>query len=178
MNPIEVVQREILSQGFADVSRDLLKKPTGEELWYTWLSFSTDATAILAQDEEGLWILNREYRYPLRRTVLGCPGGRIDPGEKPEAGARRELLEETGYYAEELIFLGVAPPLPGLSSQLIYYFYAPRAWKQREPKLDPFEWISFEKKTTEELIQETKEGASVDGVLLTALSYYTIYNRK
>jgi 8-oxo-dGTP diphosphatase len=37
----------------------------------------------------------------------GCwvvPGGEIDPGEAPEDGARRELLEETGYKAGPLAF--------------------------------------------------------------------------
>lgn len=48
----------------------------------------------------------REYRYPIRSWQTELPGGLIDPGETPKQAAVRELKEETGYEAEEVISLG------------------------------------------------------------------------
>ena len=41
------------------------------------------------------------YRPPVDQWVIEMPAGMIDPGEAPEAAARRELTEETGYSAQE-----------------------------------------------------------------------------
>ena len=44
-------------------------------------------------------LLARQYRYAARQSLWELPAGRIDHGEAPLAGAKRELLEETGYRA-------------------------------------------------------------------------------
>jgi ADP-ribose pyrophosphatase len=46
------------------------------------------------------------YRHGPRRVCLSFPGGFIDPGEPPEAAARRELREETGLAPDRLVALG------------------------------------------------------------------------
>lgn len=46
-------------------------------------------------------LLIQQYRYAAGRDLWEFPAGRIDPGETPLAGAKRELIEETGYRARE-----------------------------------------------------------------------------
>lgn len=57
-------------------------------------------------------LLERQYRYAAGRRMWELPAGRIDPGEAPLAGAKRELLEETGYTAkrwQRALFFFVSP---------------------------------------------------------------------
>jgi ADP-ribose pyrophosphatase len=58
---------------------------------------------ILPVDESGdepRVLLERQYRYPAQEYLWELPAGRIDPGESALAGAKRELIEETGYRAK------------------------------------------------------------------------------
>jgi ADP-ribose pyrophosphatase len=62
--------------------------------------------AILAVTTDGMIPLVRQFRPAVETMVLELPSGGIDAGETPEAAARRELLEETGCQADELVALG------------------------------------------------------------------------
>ena len=68
-------------------------------------SFVTpDQCVILAIDETGREpqvLLERQYRYAAQEYLWELPAGRIDPGENALAGAKRELIEETGYRARK-----------------------------------------------------------------------------
>src|ERR1700753_2329211 len=44
-------------------------------------------------------LLERQYRYAAGLRMWELPAGRVDPGEKHLAAAKRELTEETGYRA-------------------------------------------------------------------------------
>ena len=59
-------------------------------------------------DEHVLFV--RQYKYGPHRVALQLPAGYLEPGESPEAGARREFLEETGYEAETWESLGSYVP--------------------------------------------------------------------
>ena len=56
--------------------------------------------------ENGQVVLERQFRYPLARSFVEFPAGKIEPGEELITCAQRELLEETGYAAREWIYLG------------------------------------------------------------------------
>jgi ADP-ribose pyrophosphatase len=67
--------------------------------------------------------MERIYRYPLQRVNLECPSGGLD-GEEPEAAARRELEEETGYRARRMIGLGKYAASSGISDEEFSVFLA------------------------------------------------------
>lgn len=86
----------------------------------------TAAAMIFAQTAEGRALLVEEYRPPIGRQSICFPAGLIgDEGdESGEAAARRELLEETGYEAEQLRFLFEGPSSPGITSESIRFYIA------------------------------------------------------
>lgn len=74
-------------------------------------------------------LLIRQYRYAAEGVIWEIPAGRLDPGEEPEACARRELLEETGMEAERLEKLTTIYTTPGFTDERIHLF---AAWGVRE----------------------------------------------
>ncbi|MGC2064056.1 MAG: NUDIX hydrolase [Thermodesulfovibrionales bacterium] len=74
--------------------------------------------------DDGTVILIRQYRPPVDGYVIELPAGLIDIGETPEASARRELIEETGYEATDMDFLISGPAASGSSSEILDVFVA------------------------------------------------------
>ncbi len=72
--------------------------------WVNVVAVTLDRRAVLVE----------QFRHGTARTTLEIPGGAIDPGETPEEAAARELEEETGYRAGELVTIGVVEPNPAI----------------------------------------------------------------
>ncbi|MFH0986072.1 MAG: NUDIX hydrolase [Candidatus Omnitrophota bacterium] len=84
---------------------------------------------IVPVTKDGKAILVEQFRRPVEAQVIEWPAGLVDDkashsGETIEAAARRELLEETGYEAEQLTFLAGGPVSSGLSAEIITFYKA------------------------------------------------------
>jgi ADP-ribose pyrophosphatase len=69
-------------------------------------------------------LLLRQSHHAIGRTLLGVPAGTLEPGETPEACARRELTEETGYRAGRLTQLASYYTSPGYTNERLTIFHA------------------------------------------------------
>lgn len=106
-----------------------------------WVLESSDWVNVIPVDDEGRIVVVRQYRHGTRSVTVEIPGGVIEPGEAPEAGARRELREETGYEAGELELIGVVEPNPAILTNATYTFLAKGVQKVAGLDLDQAEDI-------------------------------------
>ena len=84
-----VTSDRVVEPGNIEVRRDIVRHP--------------GSVVVLAVDDRGkepLILLEVQYRYTVGGQIRELPAGRIDPGETELAGAKRELLEETGFTAK------------------------------------------------------------------------------
>lgn len=99
---------------------------------------------VVAVTPQGEVVLVRQYRHPVRRTLLELPAGKIDPGERPLAAARRELLEETGFAARRWIRLGAWFPSPASTTLKSNMFLALHARRAKAPAPEANEFLRVE----------------------------------
>lgn len=102
--------------------------------------------------KEGNVILVIQPRVFSKMTVgVEIPAGYIESGEEPIQAAKRELEEETGYVAEELIPIAKYYQDQGCSRAVSYSYLAKGCEKKLEQNLDPTEYVRYFECTLEEL---------------------------
>jgi ADP-ribose pyrophosphatase len=86
------------------------------------------AAAVIRRREDGAILLTRQFRYPTLEHgpgyLLELPAGVIEDGEDPQVAMRRELVEELGYEADQLVPISSFYVSPGGSSERVHLYYA------------------------------------------------------
>ncbi len=101
-------------------------------------------------------IILTEQEQPGKEPFIGATGGRVDEGEDILAAAKRELLEESGYEAEEFILWDAQHPT-GKIDWVVYTFIAKGLKKVADLHLDAGEKITLKTVTLDELIDISME---------------------
>lgn len=109
--------------GLLKVREDRVRLPDGREATREYIQHPGAVMMIALLDEDTL-ILERQFRYPLRRHFYELPAGKMETGEDPLATAQRELIEECGYEAESWRHLATLHPCIGYSDERIELFLA------------------------------------------------------
>jgi ADP-ribose pyrophosphatase len=98
------------------------------------------SVVVLAHSSDGRIVLVRQYRYAVREFLWELVAGGLEPGERPLAAARRELLEETGYRAGKCRLLFDFFPSPGILTERMFLVEA-TGLTQSKASPDPDEKI-------------------------------------
>jgi ADP-ribose pyrophosphatase len=146
--------------GFLRVRRDHARLPDGSIHKREYIQHP-GAAAMIALGDDGRVLIERQFRYPMQRVYVEFPAGKLDSGEASLATARRELLEETGYVADEWAFLTQIHPAIGFADEKLDIYLA-RRLTLHEAKLDKGEFLEIDWVTVGWLVDELRAGRIPD----------------
>jgi ADP-ribose pyrophosphatase len=134
----------------------------------TFFSEGHRAAGTIAVTKDKKIIVAKQYRPGPEKILEELPGGFVDAGEEPEAAARRELLEETGYTPGSMIFLGEFPRDAYVNGTW-YYFLALDCEHIASQALEDDEFVTYELRSIEDFLDNAKKGNMTDpGAVLAA----------
>lgn len=129
--------------------------------------------AILPLNDDGTVTVVRQFRYPFAQVLTEIPAGKIEEGEDPRDCAVRELGEEIGAQAGELIDLGTVYPSPGFCHEMLYLYLARNlTYGPCHPDEDEFlevVRIPFERMAEQVMNGQLRDGKTVTAVLKTKI---------
>ena len=123
---------------------------------------------VLPIDDDGTCYCVRQYRYPIGRTLLEAPAGKLSKGEDHRVCAVRELSEETGFTADEIIYLGPVCSSPGIASEIIHVYLA-LGLHPGASHPDEGEFLNVEKHHIDELFDMAMSGELDDAKTVIAV---------
>lgn len=150
------------------VKRDEVSLPNGSEAVREVIRH-IGAVCVIPVTENNEVIVERQYRYPIDRVITEIPAGKLDSREEDRLSAiRRELLEETGYTADEWISLGDFHPAPAYSDEYISMYMA-RGLHPGQRHLDEDEFLDVMTIPLAELVEDVMAGRISDAKTQTAV---------
>ncbi len=152
-----VVSQQVQEPDGVNVRRDIIEHP--------------GSIVVLAVDDSRRpprVLLERQYRHAARARIWELPAGSLDPGENPLTGAKRELLEETGYTAskwQKALFFYVSPGFLTESMQI----YLARGLKKGAAQPEDDERIALRFFPLRQAVDMVSSGKIIDAKSIAGL---------
>jgi ADP-ribose pyrophosphatase len=172
----QILRSEVVFEGpLFRVVRDRLIEPGGKEGVRDVVRHNGSAV-ILAVDnsksKKDPWIvMERQYRHAANRFLWEVPAGKLEPGEDPLAGAKRELEEETGYRAKKWTELVEYYASPGFLGESMKVFLA-EGLMPGDARPEDDELIELRLVKMSELLSTIEKGGIMDGKTLSSVLLY------
>lgn len=165
---VETIGQETIYRGHAfNVRRDEVRFPN-QHTTHLDIIEHVGAVTILPLDADGRILFVRQYRHATGKELLELPAGTLDTGESAESCALREIREETGYAAGNLIKLGEFYLAPGYSTEFMVVYLATELHPAPLPG-DLDEFITLVPMPIEQAYGLALSGGLQDGKSLAAL---------
>ncbi len=124
-----------------------------------------------------LIIVERQYRHAAGQYLFELPAGKLDPNEAPLKGAKRELLEETGYRARRWTKLVRFFASPGFLGEWMQVYLAEELTAgEAQPEDD--EMIKLSEVPLSELLRQIERGKILDGKTIASVLLYDRIRRQ
>ncbi|MBR5087754.1 MAG: NUDIX hydrolase [Muribaculaceae bacterium] len=173
MNRWKTLKSEyLIRRPWLTARRDAVQLPNGEINDEFYVLEYPDWINVIAITPNGDFVFVRQYRYALDLDSVELCAGVIEPGETPEEGARRELLEETGFGGgtwQEIMTIGQNP---STCNNWTHCFLATGVEKLQNQQLDRTEDIEVVLLSRDEVRQMLNSGQLKQALMLAPLWRY------
>jgi len=178
MKPDDLTETQLSSEtvfhgNLLQVKRDAVRLPNGGETAREYI-VHPGAVLVVPILGNGNLLLERQFRYPLKRVFIELPAGKIDHGEHPLCTGQRELLEETGYTASAWVYLASQHPCIGYSDEVIHVYLA-KGLDAGTHQRDHDETLQLFEATLEECLAMVRRAEITDGKTIIALFWAEKY---
>lgn len=164
--------KKIFSSGLFQLKSDRCELPDGRIMPRYFVMDFPDWVNVIPLTPEKEVILVKQYRHASGRIHLEIPGGSMDPrlAESTLEGARREMLEETGYDSEKLVKVSSQYPNPALQSNQMHTYVAYDCKKIQEQNLDEFEDLELYFCSLSKLEEHLRNGDIDHSLMMASIS--------
>jgi ADP-ribose pyrophosphatase len=165
----EILGSEIVYTGRAfSVQRTQVLLPDGRQTTLDLVVHPGAVTLVPVDGEGRIWFV-RQYRLGARQSLLELPAGTLEKGEDPQICAGREVREEIGMGAAELLKIGEFYMAPGYSSEFMHVYLATGLFPSPLAG-DADEFLQVEKIPAAQVYSMARESQLTDGKTLASLT--------
>lgn len=165
---METRNRSTLFKGLV-VDLEQMEVRIGGKGWHVYqIVRHPGGVGVLPLHDDGTVTLIRQLRPAVGGSLLEIPAGRLAPGEDPAVCGRRELAEETGIEAGNLLPLGFFYPSPGVFDEVIHLFVG-KELRQGTATPEHYEEIETVRLPLTEALASAVAGEIRDGKTIAAL---------
>lgn len=133
---------------------------------------------ILAITPDDQVVFVQQFRHGTGQLTMEIPGGMVDPEDvSVKHAAARELLEETGFAAKDLIHIGRNHPNPALQSNFCDTFLALNVERLIEPKFETTEYIEVRLTPIDDVPLLIANGQITHALVIVAFYYLDLYRK-
>lgn len=154
--------RELIFEGkIFTVARDINELANGQTAPRE-LVLHTGGAGILPVDRDGNVTLVKQYRCGVSGVLTEICAGKLEKGEDPKDCALREMREELGLCAKNVVRLGSFAPTPAYDSEITYIFLATDL-EYVGQRLDDGEFLELVKMPLDVAVKSVMDGSISDG---------------
>jgi 8-oxo-dGTP pyrophosphatase MutT (NUDIX family) len=159
----------VVSERWLQLREDRVRLANGHQIDRFHVIHGPDWASVLCVTDDSEVVLVRQYRHGIGGVSLELPAGVIEPHETPEEAARRELLEETGYAADDWVCIQSVSTEPARHTTRAHFYCARGARRVQEPSPEETELLELMTVPLGELKRLATDGSIIHGVQIGAI---------